>query len=358
MKTLFVKNLISKIALGLAVVTTGFFVSCSNEEFEHTEDTSTDLSDYYTYLINSGFEKDEITYDAESDYFIIHEDLLISREEVGNYIKRDGLDAGAYDKQRRGTYIISPERARNVTYFIEGDVNADWRRAITDAVAQYNAISNSNLRISITNNRNNADARIFNGFSNQNWVARALLPNSSRRVGSWIEINTKFNGMAAGRKLFTMVHEMGHNFGLLHTNQSQGAVIPGTPIQDPRSVMNSSVLDWNGFTNFDVVAIRALYPGNGGGGGGGDDIVTIYRDCPYTGSSQTLGVGNFNLRALQDKGMVDNTLSSFRVKSGYRIFIYTGSNFNGSAGYTSRDIECLDRYGWNDVVSSIRVVKL
>ncbi len=319
MKNQCVKKIVKNITLYSILLAINLFVSCSNEEFEETNIVpANDLSEYYKFLTNSGFDKDEIEFNKESNLFIIGGDLLISKDEVENYIKRDGLDSGISNKQRRGTYIVSANNARNVTYFVEGDVPQSWKTAINEAVNQYNAVNNSGLRISLTTDRNNADARIFRGFSNENWVARALLPNASRRVGSWIEINTRYNYLDSGRKLFTMVHEMGHNFGLLHTNQSSGSVIQGTPLTDPNSVMNSSVLPWRGFTNFDRVAIRTLYPGSGSGGGGGA-IVTVYRDCSYGGSSQNYGLGNYNVNALVSNGTRNDDISSFKVAQGYKI---------------------------------------
>ena len=334
------------------------FTSCSTEEVEIPQDQILELSDHYTFLQNSGFDKSEIEFQKDSETFIIGGDLIISKKEVESYIKRDGLNT----KQRRGSFIISKDFARDVKYFIEGEVNSSWRQAIEGAINQFNAIDNSGLRVSITNNRNDADARIFNGYSNQNWVARALLPSSLRRPGSWIEINTKFNSMESGRKLFTIVHEMGHNFGLLHTNLTDGALIEGTPLKDPKSVMNSSVLPWEGFTQFDRVAIRTLYPGNSGGGGGGgggeeDAIVTVYRDCPFGGASQSYGLGNYNLTDLFAKGTRNDDISSFRVASGYKIIIYSDSNFSGRAASATFSVDCLTDYNWNDIISSMRVVR-
>ncbi len=355
MKTQIVKNFVKNIVVFSTIFVVSLFVSCSNEELDDSAEPTSDLNKYYTFLVNSGFERNTITFNEENEMFIIDNDLLISKSEVANYIKRDGLDAGLNDKQRRGTYIVSANNARNVTYFIESDVSQSWKDAINSAVAQYNVINGSGLRISITNNRDNADSRIFNGFSNESWVARALLPNSSRRVGSWIEINTRYNGMESGRKLFTMVHEMGHNFGLLHTNQTSGSVIPGTPLTDPNSVMNSFVLPWQGFTNFDLVAIRTLYPGDGGGGDG--NIVTVYRHCPFSGSSQTYGLGNYNLNDLLARGTRNDDISSFRVAQGYKIIIYADKDFSGRAASATFSVECLQQYGWNDIISSFRVVK-
>ncbi len=354
MKTQIIKSFKRSITVYLTIFTVSLFVSCSNEELEDTPESIGDLSKHYTFLVTSGFDRNEIKFDEASDMFIIGEDILISKKEVENYIKRDNSNTEIIGKQRRGTFIVSANNARDVTYFVESNVPQSWKIAINQAVDQYNTINASGLRISLTNDRNNADSRIFTGYSNGNWVARALLPNSSRRVGSWIEINTRFNSMESGRKLFTMVHEMGHNFGLLHTNQNDGTLIQGTPVTDSNSVMNSSVLPWRGFTNYDLVAIRALYPGSGGGN---DNIVTVFRHCPYAGSAQAYGLGNYNLNDLLARGTRNDDISSFKVAQGYKIIIYADKDFGGRAASATVDIDCLQQYGWNDIISSFKVVR-
>src|SRR5690606_23382986 len=105
-----------------------------------------------------------------------------------------------------------------------------------------------------------ANTVINTAYSNQNWVAQAYLPSSNRRPGHTMTINTKYNYLNSGYKLFTIVHEMGHIFGLYHTEQRQGIFIHGTPTTDANSVMNSYVLPWNGFTTGDIRAVQIIYP--------------------------------------------------------------------------------------------------
>jgi hypothetical protein len=69
-------------------------------------------------------------------------------------------------------------------------------------------------------------------------------------------------------KRLTMVHELGHCIGFRHTNYlalsestSNATFISGTSHTVPGSVMNGgSVLPWTGFTAFDIVAFRDVYP--------------------------------------------------------------------------------------------------
>jgi hypothetical protein len=69
--------------------------------------------------------------------------------------------------------------------------------------------------------------------------------------------------LSADEKIWAITHELGHIVGLKHTNESAGTYIPGTPVSDPNSLMNSTltvVLGGNWFTQGDYTAIHTLYP--------------------------------------------------------------------------------------------------
>ncbi len=120
----------------------------------------------------------------------------------------------------------------------------------------------SKLHIVQVGTQAEANINVFMGaYDAANWVARATLPTGNG--SGYLEINPRFNDMAANQKLFAMAHEMGHNIGFWHTDQTTGTLIPGTPVTDANSVMNSFVLPWNGFTNYDIIAVRYLYPASG-----------------------------------------------------------------------------------------------
>ncbi|WP_111308467.1 reprolysin-like metallopeptidase [Confluentibacter sediminis] len=64
-------------------------------------------------------------------------------------------------------------------------------------------------------------------------------------------------------RITNVQHELGHNLGLVHTNEINGNFlqIPNTPPSDSQSVMNvNSVRTITNFSNYDGIAINYLFP--------------------------------------------------------------------------------------------------
>jgi len=256
--------------LGLSLIFLSLFVvlSCDQREERIAPETTTQndaLSKHFKFLEEStGFERKDIVYEAKGDRFIIDNDIVISKKAVEDYLIKGTptvSDPNKRTEQRRYTYIVGNSYITNVKYYIGGSVPSSWRTAISQAIAQWNAVTGTKVFMSEVSSSSNANVIVDAQYDNvNNWVARAALPYSNGAPGGGLTVNTYHNGMEAGQKLFAMAHEMGHNIGLLHTNLTDGAIIPGTPQTDANSVMNSFVLPWNGFTYYDQVAVRVLYP--------------------------------------------------------------------------------------------------
>ena len=85
--------------------------------------------------------------------------------------------------------------------------------------------------------------------------------------------------------------------------------------------------------------------------------VSFFQHHDYKGYRVQLGPGSYRLSDLRSKGMKNNDISSHRIDSGnYTIYLYDGDNFNGSSYTTTRSIQKYRPIGWNDRVSSIRIV--
>ena len=84
-------------------------------------------------------------------------------------------------------------------------------------------------------------------------------------------------------------------------------------------------------------------------------VATTYKDCNYAGSAVGLPVGDYNLAALNSRGILNDDLSSLRVTSGYKVTLYENDNFAGASLVVTADNSCLVGAGWNDRTTSIRV---
>jgi hypothetical protein len=85
--------------------------------------------------------------------------------------------------------------------------------------------------------------------------------------------------------------------------------------------------------------------------------VTVYQHCDYGGYSVPLQVGTYTLSDLQNKGVVNDDLSSIKVPDGLKVLAFEHDNFGGSSWEFSGDDRCFVDRGLNDVVSSVRVEK-
>ncbi|WP_044003836.1 beta-1,3-glucanase family protein [Hymenobacter swuensis] len=90
-------------------------------------------------------------------------------------------------------------------------------------------------------------------------------------------------------------------------------------------------------------------------------VSTVYKDCNYTGTAVNLPVGDYNLTALQSRGILNDDVSSLRVNSGYEVVLYENDNFAGasltvgSAGNSCLVGNALGTGNWNDKATSLRV---
>lgn len=210
------------------------------------------------YLASTtGFDPTQIIYLATDSTFVINDDILAKETDVR---ERHSRSMVARTDQWRYNYLVSKANVTNIDYFFESTVPASWKTATLKSIQNWNAINGTSLYLRETTTRNSADVVIKLGYAAENWVARAYLPSYTGKAGFEITINSKYNSISESYKVFTMTHEMGHTFGLMHTDQNSGIFISGTPTKDANSVMNSVVLPWQAFTAGDIKAVQTIYP--------------------------------------------------------------------------------------------------
>ncbi|PWB27953.1 beta-1,3-glucanase family protein [Flavobacterium sp. HTF] len=85
------------------------------------------------------------------------------------------------------------------------------------------------------------------------------------------------------------------------------------------------------------------------------DVITVYKDCNYTGFSGGLTIGDYNLARLNTLGVLNDDISSLKVTQGFQAILYQDDNFTGASTVINSDNSCLNTT-WNDKVTSIRII--
>jgi hypothetical protein len=85
------------------------------------------------------------------------------------------------------------------------------------------------------------------------------------------------------------------------------------------------------------------------------DVITVYKDCNYTGFSGGLTIGDYNLARLNTLGVLNDDISSLKVTKGFQAILYQDDNFTGASTVINSDNACLNTT-WNDKVTSIRIL--
>jgi hypothetical protein len=91
--------------------------------------------------------------------------------------------------------------------------------------------------------------------------------------------------------------------------------------------------------------------------GGGATSAVLFGSCNYGGWSASFAPGSYRQADLVARGGANDTVSSLRVPSGLTVTLYANDNFGGPSLTVRGDDSCLTGDGFNDVVSSLRVVR-
>lgn len=91
-------------------------------------------------------------------------------------------------------------------------------------------------------------------------------------------------------------------------------------------------------------------------------VVTVYQHCNYTGWAVSFNTGDFDLNALQARGVLNDDASSVRVTPGYSVTLYQHHPFGGATITLTGDDSCLTDnnsggVNFNDQISSMKVTQ-
>jgi hypothetical protein len=126
--------------------------------------------------------------------------------------------------------------------------------------------------------------------------------------------------------------------------------IDGTGANDP------AYGGYSAYGSLGTYYITGTIPPGGGSVNPSTGILTAYKDCNFTGFNGGFGVGNFTNAQMNAVGVLNDDISSLKIAKGYKVILYENDNFSGaSIEYTSEQ-GCLVAAGWNDRVSSLKVM--
>ncbi|WP_075340441.1 M57 family metalloprotease [Tenacibaculum agarivorans] len=241
-------------------------------------------------LIAHGTKYEDI---LESENFFHVKDLLFSKN-IEDYQYQDEINTvpnkSITAKQYRSEGLVSLFNLR-IKIYLHPSLRNFYLGSLQNAIRRYNNITDCGLFLEYVESRSSAsievDPKDLGGRDDEQLIIRAnaQLPTGGRPGRQmFININSDITETVdvTRTKVELFLHEIGHSIGLKHTNWrsngegSYGFVpdllgispdepihIPDTPSDesDTKSIMWSSIdTGFYGFTNFDLVALRYLYP--------------------------------------------------------------------------------------------------
>lgn len=240
-----------------------FFFSCNEEErMINNDDSSLQFEQAKLAIHAMGLDTAFIS--EWDNYYVVEGDILICKDSL-NCPK-------ASTRQYRTTYYAS--NLQTITIGVNNTIsqNTNWREAVRAVVKIYNEYTG----LTFVYSEVNPTITISKGYNpDLQACANGTFPTSPGRPGSAIIINTNFFSnidtyLTLEQKIFLLMHELGHNLGLRHTNgiiegdAGFGLIqIPGTPTMDPNSFMNANTCghSWNNtVSEYDKIAFKYLWP--------------------------------------------------------------------------------------------------
>ncbi|NML38141.1 hypothetical protein HHL17_13125 [Chitinophaga sp. G-6-1-13] len=226
--------------------------SCSkNAEAPVAPEKKDNADKVFTYIQRLGFSQNDIV--DNGDAYIVDGDIRFPKD-------MEVPDGKATTEQQWTGSKLTAANALNVRIKVDPSMTS-MMPEINSAVNQWNTIGGAiALHVSIVTGTS-YDILIKDTNLGAGICGMGTFP-SGGKAGNLIQINKAYiapNSFAQRQR--TITHEIGHNISIMHTNQTGGMQIPGTPITDANSLMNAGQCNSGAtvLSNFDKIAAQWLY---------------------------------------------------------------------------------------------------
>ncbi|HVI45065.1 MAG TPA: M57 family metalloprotease [Chitinophaga sp.] len=246
-------------------------IGCAKNNDVKNDNTNTEKNQdnpVLARILKEGFSRNDIV--EMKDRYVVQGDIIFYKQEPGQ-------KNGPTTEQARSPYLVAPAYRNINVYLNAGSFSSVNLNSIVDnVIASYNAVG-SGIHLNRVYAAGQANIEIVQNSSLQLGICgQAGFPFSNGQPFNNVfisEYTLNYYHLTSTAQLTLLVaHELGHCLGLRHTNwQSQGEgsaiPIPSTPGTDGASVMNGATCgnNWGGFSYYDQIALKALYPVTLGG---------------------------------------------------------------------------------------------
>jgi hypothetical protein len=247
-------------------------IGCSKNQDAGKKDTPVQKNEddpLFKRILKEGYSRKNIV--ELKDRYVVQGDIIFYKKEPGQKA------SGVTTEQARSPYLVSPANRHINVYLNAGSFSSINLSGVLDnVIAAYNAVG-AGIQLSRVYSAAGANIEIVQNSSLQLGVCGQSgfpfsngLPFNNVFISEYTLNYYKLTSVA--QLTLLVAHELGHCIGLRHTNwqpqgESAGIPIPSTPAADAPSVMNGSTCgnNWGGFSYYDQVALKALYPVTLGG---------------------------------------------------------------------------------------------
>lgn len=236
-----------------SVVLSAFLLaSCSkNADAPVIQEKKDNADKVFSYIQRLGFSKSDIV--DNGDAYIVDGDIRFPKD-------METPDPNVSTEQQWTGSKLTAANALNVRIKVDPSMTS-MMPEINSAINQWNTIGGAiALNISVVTGTS-YDILIKDTNLGAGICGQGTFP-SGGKAGNLIQINKAYiAGNSFAQRQRTITHEIGHNISIMHTNQTGGMQIPGTPVTDANSLMNAGQCNSGAtvLSNYDKIAAQWLY---------------------------------------------------------------------------------------------------